>query len=137
MTKEVEILIQQGKWQEAAAQCQALIEQQPALPKLHGYLGYCLMKLNNIDGAIAAFRRAITLDPKYWEAGIQLARCLDRQMKYKEALQVAESFLPMRPNDPGLNALINGLRRQAGAVEEESWQKSIKGGFHNVILSQD
>jgi len=137
MTKEVELLMQQGKWQDAATQCQNLIQQQPAIPKLHGYLGFCLMKMNNIQGAEAAFRRAITLDPNYWEAGIKLAQCLDRMLKYKEALQVAESFLPHRPNDPALNALINGLRRQAGAVEEESWQKSVKGGWHNVTLSQD
>lgn len=137
MTREVEQLIQQGKWSEAVSQCQTLIQQQPVVPKLHGMLGFCLMKQNKVQEAEAAFRKAITLDPNYWEAGVKLAQCLDRMMRYKEALQVAESFLPMRPNDPALQALVNGLRRQAGAVDEESWQKSTKGGWHNVTLSQD
>lgn len=137
MTREIETLMQQGKWQEAVVQCQALIDQQPAIPKLHGYLGFCNMKLNKVDQAEAAFRRAITLDPNYWEAGVKLAQCLDRMMKYKEALQIAEHYLHMRPNEAALQALVNGLRRQAGAVEEESWQKSVKGGWHNVTLSQD
>ena len=129
--------MRQGKWVEALAACQALIAEHPTTPKLHGYLGFIYMKMNNIQAAEAAFRKAITLDPNYWEAGVKLAQCLDRMMKYKEALQVAESFLPMRPNDPALHSLVNGLRRQAGAVEEESWQKSTKGGFHNVTLSQE
>jgi tetratricopeptide (TPR) repeat protein len=137
MTREVEILMQQGKWQEALAECQKLIQQQPAIPKLHGYLGFCYMKLNQIPQAEAAFRKAITLDPNYWEAGIKLAQCLDRMMKYKEALQIAEHYQHMRPNDPALASLVNGLRRQAGAVEEESWQKSVKGGWHNITLSQE
>lgn len=137
MTREIETLMQQGKWQEAVVQCQVLIDQQPAIPKLHGYLGFCNMKLNKVEQAEAAFRRAITLDPNYWEAGVKLAQCLDRMMKYKEALQIAEDYLHMRPNEAALQALVNGLRRQAGAVEEESWQKSVKGGWHNVTLSQD
>jgi tetratricopeptide (TPR) repeat protein len=138
MTREVEILMQQGKWAEAVTACQALIQQQPVVPKLHGLLGFCYMKLNNFIAAEAAFRKAVTLEPNYWEAGIKLAQCLDRMLKYKEALQVAEFYLPMRPNDPALLALVNGLRRQAGAVEEESWQKNVKKGtFHNVTLSQE
>jgi predicted Zn-dependent protease len=137
LTRELEILMQQNKWAEALPACQALIQEHPTTPKLHGYLGFINMKLNNLQNAEAAFRKAITLDPNYWEAGVKLAQVLDRMMKYKEGLQVAESFLPMRPNDPALNALVNGLRRQAGAVEEESWQKSVKGGWHNVTLSQE
>lgn len=138
MTREVEILMQQGKWQEAVTGCQDLIQQQPVNPKFHGMLGFCYFKLNNFVSAESAFRRAITLEPNYWEAGIKLAQCLDRMMKYKEALQVAEFYLTMRPNDQALLALVNGLRRQAGAVEEESWQKNVKKGtMHNVTLSQE
>ena len=129
--------MQQGKWPEAVAACRALIQEQPVNPKLQGMLGYCCMRMNDVTQAEAAFRKAITLDPNYWEAGVKLAQCLDRMMRYKEALQIAESYLPMRPNDPALVALVNGLRRQAGAQEEESWQKSTKGGWHNVTLSQD
>jgi predicted Zn-dependent protease len=134
---EVESLMQQGKWSEALAQCQALIAQQPVNPRLHGYLGVCFMRMNKFAEAEAAFRKAITLDPNFWEAGVRLAQCLDRQLKYKEALQIAEHYLHMRPNDHVLQGLVNGLRRQQGAVEEESWQKSVKGGWHNVTLSQD
>jgi Flp pilus assembly protein TadD len=138
MTHEVEVLIQQGRWAEAHAACQKLVEEHPTTPKLHGFLGYCLMKMNRIQEAEAEFRKAVTLDPNYWEAGIKLAQCLDRMLKFKEALQVAEFYLHMRPNDPGLQALVNGLRRQAGAVEEESWQKNVKKGTqHNVTLSQE
>ena len=137
MTRELELLMQQGKWNEALAACQALIEQQPVNPRLHGYLGFIYTKQNNISGAETAFRKAITLDPNFVEAGVKLAQLLDRQMKYKEALQIAEHYLQMRPNDNNLKVLVNGLRRQQGAQEEESWQKSVKGGWHNVTLSQD
>ena len=135
MTQEIDNLMRQGKWDEALAQCQALIQMQPVNPKLHGFLGLIYARKNDMPHAEAAFRKAITLDPNFWEAGVRLAQVLDRMMKYKEGLQIAEHYLKMRPNDPALQALVNGLRRQAGAVEEESWQKSVKGGWHNVTLS--
>jgi predicted Zn-dependent protease len=129
--------MQQGKWEEALLQCQALLQVQPINPRLHGYLGICLLRKNDFVGAEAAFRKAITLEPSFWEAGVRLAQVLDRQLKYKEALQIAEHYLHMRPNEHSLQVLVNGLRRQQGAVEEESWQKSAKGGWHNVTLAQD
>lgn len=137
MTQEVENLLKQGKLDEAVAQCQVLIQQQPINPKLHGYLGMIYARKNNFPMAEASLRKAITLDPNFVEAGVMLARVLDRMMKYKEGLQVAEHYLHMRPNDQALVVLVNGLRRQAGAVEEESWQKSVKGGWHNITLAQD
>lgn len=137
MTEEVDNLVRQGKWDEALVKCQALVQFQPVNPKLHGYLGLIYARKNDLPNAEAAFRKAITLDPNFWEAGIRLAQVLDRMMKYKEGLQIAEHYLKMRPNEAALQALVNGLRRQAGAVEEESWQKSTKGAWHNVTLSQD
>lgn len=137
MTKQLEILIQQGKWDDAIAQCKLVIDAQPVNPKPHAFLGMCFLKKSDLVNAEAAFRRAITLDPNFWEAGIKLAQVLDRQLKYKEALQVAEHYLHMRPNEHALQVLVNGLRRQQGAVEEESWQKSVKGAWHNVTLAND
>jgi predicted Zn-dependent protease len=137
MTEEVDNLMRQGKFDEALVKCQALVQLQPISPKLHGYLGLIYARKNDLPNAEASFRKAITLDPNFWEAGVRLAQVLDRMMKYKEGLQIAEHYLKMRPNEPALQALVNGLRRQAGAVEEESWQKSVKGGWHNVTLSQD
>lgn len=137
MTRELETLIQQGKWDDAIAQCQAIIVAQPVNPKLHAYLGMCFLKKNDFPNAEVAFRKAITLDPNFWEAGVKLAQVLDRQLKYKDALQVAEHYLHLRPNEHALQVLVNGLRRQQGAVEEESWQKNVKGGWHNVTLAND
>lgn len=137
MTREIECLMQQGKWDDAMVQIQALIQLQPVNPRLHAYLGMCHMRKNDFKQAEPCFRKAITLDPNFWEAGVRLAQCLDRLLNYKEALQVAEKYLVMRPNDPTLRALVNGLKRQAGAVEEETWQKSTKGAWHNVHLAQD
>src|SRR5256885_14964727 len=112
MTREVEALMQQGKWNEALTECQKLIEQQPVNPRAHGYLGMCFMRLNKFAEAEPAFRKAITLDPNFWEAGVRLAQCLDRQLKDKEGLQIAEHYLKMRPHDHALQTLVNGLWRQ-------------------------
>lgn len=137
MTREIDSLMQQGKWDDAIVQIQGVLQLQPTNPRLHAYLGMCYMRKSAFVQAEACFRKAVTLDPEFWEAGVRFAQCLDRLLKYKEALQVAEKYLHMRPNDPTLKALVNGLRRQQGAVEEESWQKSVKGGWHNVMLSQE
>jgi Flp pilus assembly protein TadD len=137
MLQEIETLMQQGRWDDASSRLQAMLQVQPVNPKLHAYLGCCHFRKNEFEKAAECFRRAVTLDPKYWEAGLKLAQSLDRLMRYKEALQVAEEFLHLRPNEGSLQALVNGLRRQQGAVEEESWQKSTKPMPHSVTLAQD
>lgn len=137
MLADIEKFMQQGNWEGAMAASQEAIVAQPVNPRAHAYLGMCHYRKNDFVSASQCFQRAVTLDPNFWEAGVKLAQSLDRQLKYKEALQVAEHYLHMRPNDATLKTLVNGLRRQSGAVEEESWQKSVKGGWKNITLAQD
>jgi tetratricopeptide (TPR) repeat protein len=137
MIAEVEALMQAGKWEDAQVQCEAYVQLQPGNATLNAYLGLCHFRRNEFDKAAVWFRKSVTLEPRYHEAGLKLAQSLDRMMKYKEALEVAKQFLALYPNDAQLRALVNGLQRQHGAEEEESWQKSVKGAWHNVTLSQE
>lgn len=137
MLAEIEKLMQTGDWEEAMVQCQAMLQVQPVNAKLNAYLGLCHFRKNQFAEAAVSFRKAVLLDPQFKDAGIKLAQCLDRLMQYKEGLAVAKEFLRMYPNDHTLQALVNGLQRQHGAEEEESWQKSIKTNFHMVRMAQD
>lgn len=137
MQAEIERQMQSGRWDDALRQCQDLLQTQPVNAKLNAYLGICHFRKNEFELAATAFRRAITLDPQMWEAATKLVQCLDRLMQYKEALQIGEHYLHLRPNDHALQTLVNGLRRQQGAVEEESWQKSVKPGHHNFRLTHE
>ena len=138
MLSEIEKLMQQGNWEGAMAAAQQAVSDLPVNPRAHAYLGMCYYRKNDFASASQCFRKAVTLDPNFWEAGVKLAQSLDRQLQYKEALQVAEHYLHQRPNDTTLRTLVNGLRRQQGAVEEESWEKNVKKGqWHNIKLAQD
>jgi predicted Zn-dependent protease len=137
MLQEVEGLMQKGQWDDAITRLQAILQMQPVNARLHGYLGVCYYKKNKFEEAATEFRKAVTLEPHFWEAGVKLAQSLDRLMRYKEALEVAEHYLHLKPNDGTLQALVNGLRRQQGATSEESWERSIKHDFHAVSFSQE
>jgi 4-amino-4-deoxy-L-arabinose transferase-like glycosyltransferase len=51
---------------------------QPDAPEVLGNLGLALMRLQRIDEAIAAFRRATDLRPNDWRAWMRLAAALDQ-----------------------------------------------------------
>jgi len=45
-----------------------IIDTNPTQPKYYYYLGVALTDSNQLDQAVEAYRRAITLDPNYAEA---------------------------------------------------------------------
>jgi len=135
MISAVEDLLKSGRWADALAMAEKLVEQQPLNARAHAYAGLCHFRMGNYEQAIAPLQRAITLDENHWEAGIKLAQALDRLQRYEEALDIVNRCLVIRPSDPTLIHLQSGLQRSVPEKITDSWQKSVVLDHYQVELT--
>ena len=63
-----------------------IIDTNPTQPKYYYYLGVALTDSNQLDQAVEAHRRAITLDPNYAEAYYNLGFVLQDQSNLFQAV---------------------------------------------------
>jgi len=133
----VESLMREGNWEQAKAECLRLRQEHPENPKIGAYLGLCHHHFGEIEEAIRELKRAMVLDPHYWEPGLKLVKILDKLRRYEEALEVARDVEKLRPSDPELQALIRGLERQVPDKITDNWEISRRPPHYNVELTRD
>ena len=80
-----DVLVEQGKMDEAAAEFREAIRIDPNLAEAHVYLGTILGHQTKLDEAIAEFREAIRIEPNLAEAHAYLGKVLGHQGKLNEA----------------------------------------------------
>ncbi|UCC72808.1 MAG: tetratricopeptide repeat protein [Gemmatimonadota bacterium] len=86
------------KAREAATQA---LELDPTLAEAHASLGHVQLFYDwDWEGAEAAFRRAIELNPNYAPAPHWLAMCLMARARYTEAIQAVQQALALDPQSP-------------------------------------
>ncbi len=122
----IDELMRHGHWDEAIAACTDALHIQPCSPRLRGLLGMCYFRLQRWDEAEKEFRKAVSLDPNFWEAGVKLAQSLDRLKRYDEAYVTAVEWLRVQPNDPALQALIDALGRYKHSNATDAWERTIR-----------
>jgi tetratricopeptide (TPR) repeat protein len=135
ITDEVEKLIGLGQWEEAKTQCERLVVEYPTNARARAYLGLCYFRKNDFCEAAPHFRQAMLLDDKFWEAAFKLAQCLDRMLRFDEALEAARAAHCLKPSDPAITALVNGLERNVTKERTDGWQRTTLQ--HNVYLSNE
>ncbi len=86
----------------------------------HNGLGYVLARQGRTQDAIAEYRRAIDIDPKFAPACNNLAQELTRQGKLDEAAEYYRLSLAARPNPAVYNALIKLLQQQGKTAEAQA-----------------
>ncbi|MGV3619028.1 MAG: tetratricopeptide repeat protein [Fimbriimonas sp.] len=117
-------------------QTRAALQVTPTNPKLHAYLGLCYFRQNDFNNAEVCFRRAGTLDEKFWEAGAKQAQCLDRLHRYEEAYRVAKHWLKVNPRDRTLQGIAMALEHQVKGDHQEGWERT-RGIGYQVQLSSE
>ncbi len=122
--EKIEAAMRAGRWTEGQQACREALMQRPTDARLHGYEGICFFRLGDFASAEPCFMRASALDPKFVDAGVKRAQCLDRLRRYDEALAVAREWQPMRPNDPALCAIIEAHQYRANPRRTEGWEIS-------------
>lgn len=114
-----------GRYLEAAAEIQAVVDRSPGYAYGYFLLGHCMLKMNHIETAEFQFRRALNVDPTRPEFFQGLAIALNASGNWTISVRAASEGLAHEP-DPrtrfGLLALRafawGGLRRWDSAVAD-------------------
>ena len=123
-----------GNWTQAADEAKAVIAEHPTSAKAWAYLGWALARLGRPSESVEPLRKAIILEPHFWQASFQLAQILDRLGRYPEALQHAREALRDKPGHDPIEGLIRGLERQVPDELTDAWQLSVMPMFHTVVM---
>ena len=95
------VLKDQGKLDEAAAQFEQAVALKPDLAEAHNNLGNILREQGKLDQALARFEQALALKPDLAEAHNNLGNALKQQGKFDEALaQLRPGVWPSGPTTP-------------------------------------
>jgi len=135
MIGDIEEYIRKGQWLDALHLAEQFLQIQPTNAHVQGYVGLCHFRSCQFEKAIEPLKKAIVLDDQFWEAGTLLAQAYDRLLRYEEALQVVEQFLAVRPSDPTLTHLKEGLMRNVPQKITDSWQLTTQLDWHHVELT--
>ena len=112
-----------GRYMEAAAELQAIVDRSPGDAFAYFLLGHCLLKMQHPGDAELRFRRAVELDPKpeYFQG---LAAALKTSADWQRVIQTTSDGLA-RATDPGNRFGLLVLRGFAyGAVNR--WPDAIR-----------
>lgn len=103
--------------------------------------GGTLSRLNRDEAALAAYEKAIEINPKYeyiWEDWERKGWCLEKMKRYEEALEAYEKRLELSSCDPHCNRgwqnkgrCLQKMNRveEALAAYEKSYENAAKLGF--------
>lgn len=98
--------------------------------------GFGYQSINEMDKAVAAYRKAISLDPRFVHAFNKLGIILNGQGKFNEAIDAYRSLLRLEPDHASIyNNLGFALSSQGNFHEAiEAYQKGVKRIPHSVML---
>ena len=80
--------VNSGQYERALEELDKGLMLSPHYPDGHCYRGICLIKINDINGAVDSFNIALELNPAYSDASFALAELLISEKRNKEALKI-------------------------------------------------
>ena len=107
---------------------QELAGQRPDDAPVQFHLGNTLYDLGQLDGAIAAYRKAIELDGQLLGAHVNLGSALDESGKLEEALAAYEVALTVDDTDARLLCNVGGVYFQKRRIDRalDYFQKALE-----------
>jgi len=112
------LLIQMGKFPEAADEFAETIELYPWAASPHNDLGNALYVMGQRDRAIAEYREALRLNPSFVEAHNNLAGALQDNGQLDGAIREFRTALQLDPASPNLHLNLARAQAQAGQRDE-------------------
>jgi tetratricopeptide (TPR) repeat protein len=83
-------------------------------------LGRNLESRGDVEGGIAAYRKAMELDPKSAEIPAELASLYARQSRLRDAIDAAEAALKINPAHGGAHAVLGSIYAELAEQEDAS-----------------
>jgi superkiller protein 3 len=111
-------LAEQGKLDEAIAECRQAIALDPKLAESHNGLGSALRGQGKLDEAIAEYRKVIALDPKNALAHNTLGFALHNQGKLDEAIAEYRQAVALDPKDANAHNNLGAALHNQGKLDE-------------------
>ena len=119
--KKAALLLEKEKWSEALDMVQKELKECPEYAPLWNLKGIAYTETNNSQGALAAFERAVVLDPRYYNAWKNYGIVLARTRQYSEAEKVFLYLRKLVPDEPKVLLVLGNLR-----IESQDGYGAIK-----------
>jgi TolB-like protein/Tfp pilus assembly protein PilF len=120
-----------GDIDQAIAERQRAVSIEPTSPVLNAALGEAYYEAHRFRDSIGPNQQALSVDPRYAVAIINIGRASEQMRMYPQAQQYYQSILAFAPHEPALLALLGHLYavtgRQAAAREIISQLQQISG----------
>ncbi|MBN2269318.1 MAG: fused MFS/spermidine synthase [Sedimentisphaerales bacterium] len=115
-----------GHFEKAAEFFYSLAQEFPDTPEFQFKLGKALVKIKELDGAIAMIERAIELNPDHMEYYLELAKVLEITQRYDRGIKMLKKAIERfeankQTDDSPLNLLLD-------VFEFKKWSESRKEG---------
>ena len=122
--KEALAAYKAGRYLEAVAEIQAVVDQSPGYDWGYFLLGHCMLKMHRVDEAELQFRRALRLDPERAEYYQGLALAFAASGNWPFMVRAADEGL-VRVQDPRTRYALFALRGYAsGALRR--WNDAVR-----------
>jgi tetratricopeptide (TPR) repeat protein len=123
--KEAESLLQKQQYQQAEEKLQAIVLKQSANPQAWFDLGFAQSHQGKTTGAVAAYKKAVALDPKWFEAQQNLGLALAKSGDLPAAAAALRTAVTLKPTVGGQQALSAAWLSLAQVTAESQPQESL------------
>jgi tetratricopeptide (TPR) repeat protein len=123
--KEAESLLQKQQYQRAEEKLQAIVLKQSANPQAWFDLGFAQSHQGKTTGAVAAYKKAAQLDPKWFEAQQNLGLALAKSGDLPAAAAALRTAVTLKPTVGGQQALSAAWLSLAQVTAESQPQESL------------
>ncbi len=120
-------LYSQGQFQKALSQGSQLLEEFPNSVNLYNIIGASNKGLGNLEEAIEAYNKALSLKPDYADAFYNMGNLFKDQGKLEEAIEAYKKALSFKPDHDDAYYNIGVVLQDQGKLEEaiEAYKKAI------------
>jgi predicted Zn-dependent protease len=121
--------------QEFVSRSQKDVAKHPDSARAHTNLGITLMNQGKLEEAIREFKIALSIDPRYYVAGITLAKIMVEQDRFDEAERLYSELREAFPNDaaPVLSSALIAMRKFDFESAERLLRRAIALGENAVL----
>ncbi|MEE4637837.1 MAG: tetratricopeptide repeat protein [Wenzhouxiangella sp.] len=118
LMRAIRTLLQEGRYNDAAAACREALAEAPDSPDLRMLMGLCDEASGRADGARAWMEKALEKDPEHPAAGYHLGRLLLAAGDDERGQRVLEECVARDPNHAAARTLLARVAQRAGKLDE-------------------